>query len=169
MASTIDKEIGSRIAWLRENKGFSQKVAAERLGVAYSTYRNYEDGSRPSHKNINKIIEFYNIRRDWLLHGWGDPFNDISGPINAENSILAGTEQFYDEESVRMIINWAFSTGDGPLMQSLQSFIRMLHVLLGMRQEHFYLKAMAEYQEKAKEKKKQEPSCPDPNIPDNKG
>jgi transcriptional regulator with XRE-family HTH domain len=151
MASIVDKDLGNRIVWLRENRGLSQKVAAERIGVGYSTYRSYEDGSRPSPKNINKITSFYKIRRDWLLHGWGDPFNDVTGwlkdasdSISVQNSILAETDQFYDEESINMIVRIVFISGDDPLMQSLQSFIRMLHALIKTSGELHFLKETSE-------------------------
>jgi transcriptional regulator with XRE-family HTH domain len=53
---------------LREEKGMSQKEAAEALEMPRSTYVHYEDGSNePKISVLIKISAYYDISVDWLI------------------------------------------------------------------------------------------------------
>lgn len=52
----------------REQKGYSQKEVAEKIGVAKSTYSLYESGGRePNVQTIKKIADTFNVSADELL------------------------------------------------------------------------------------------------------
>mgnify|MGYP004452050653 CR=1 FL=1 len=49
-------EVGTRIKEIRKQKGWKQKEIAERAGIPYSTYANYENNKRePPKKQLEKI------------------------------------------------------------------------------------------------------------------
>lgn len=54
--------LGDVIRGLREKRGYTQEVAAKKLGIPRSTYSNYELGKRePDLKTIKEIAEFYSV------------------------------------------------------------------------------------------------------------
>lgn len=53
---------------LREARGFNMKEAAERIGIPYTTYVNYEKGLRePSSETLIAIADFYETSVDYLI------------------------------------------------------------------------------------------------------
>ncbi|HIU78176.1 MAG TPA: helix-turn-helix transcriptional regulator [Candidatus Avilachnospira avicola] len=53
---------------LRKKSGLTAKEAAEKLGLKYSTYSNYENGNRiPSYKTLKLIATYYNLSAEDLL------------------------------------------------------------------------------------------------------
>lgn len=57
---------GSRLKQRRKELGFSQKEAANRVGVSISAYIRYEHGYIPNEKIVGKITEGLQVNRDWL-------------------------------------------------------------------------------------------------------
>lgn len=54
--------IGANLKRIRINKGITQKELAEKVGLVYSSYSNYENGNRiPSKKTLEKIAEVLNV------------------------------------------------------------------------------------------------------------
>lgn len=59
-----------RLRKARENKGYSSKEVAAAIGVAASTYSQYETGSRePDVLKIKKISDFLDVSGDYLILG----------------------------------------------------------------------------------------------------
>lgn len=59
---------GNRLKFLRSEKQLSQKQVADRLGVAVSTYANWEQGRRePSIIDIYKIISALEVQPNDLF------------------------------------------------------------------------------------------------------
>lgn len=57
-----------RIKELREARGEMQKVIAKALGIAPSTYSQYETGKRePDYSTLSKIADYFNVSVDYLL------------------------------------------------------------------------------------------------------
>ena len=57
----------SRLRFCRQQAGLTQKVAAERLEIAFSTYRRYEQGeTEPTISEARHIAEFYGVTLDYL-------------------------------------------------------------------------------------------------------
>ena len=74
----------NRMAELRREKGISMKQAAELLGLPYTTYVNYEKGTRePKSDTLISIAHLYNTSIDYML-GKSDTRidNDILDIVN---------------------------------------------------------------------------------------
>ena len=57
-----------RLKLLRKQKGVSQKVVAEAIGVTLSAYSNYEQGLRePSNQILINLCKYYDVSADYLL------------------------------------------------------------------------------------------------------
>lgn len=53
---------------LRNEKGMTQREAAEKIGVSYSAYQKYESGERELGANsVKKLADYYNVTTDYLL------------------------------------------------------------------------------------------------------
>ena len=57
-----------RLKLLRKQKGLTQKEVAFALGIALTTYANYEQGTRePSVETIIKICKYFDVSSDYLI------------------------------------------------------------------------------------------------------
>ena len=57
-----------RLKELREKKGLNMREAAKQLGLAPSTYHNYETGARePNSEMLIKLANFYGCSIDYLI------------------------------------------------------------------------------------------------------
>ena len=66
-------KIGSRIKACRKDRGYSQREMADKLGLSYSTYSNYENNYRePPSEVINRICDILEIDFPDLV-GVGEP------------------------------------------------------------------------------------------------
>ena len=60
--------MNERLKLLRKQKGVSQKVVAEAIGVTLSAYSNYEQGLRePSNQILINLCKYYEVSADYLL------------------------------------------------------------------------------------------------------
>lgn len=60
--------MNKKLKLLRKQKGISQKVVAEAIGVTLSAYSNYEQGIRePSNQILINICKFFDVSADYLL------------------------------------------------------------------------------------------------------
>jgi phage repressor protein C with HTH and peptisase S24 domain len=67
-----DIEIGQRLKEARKAAGFkTAKIAAESLGVPYSTYSQHENGTRGIVREAQLYVRRYKISLDWLMRGKG--------------------------------------------------------------------------------------------------
>ena len=68
MSSTMKTNLGQRLKELREEKGFTQKQLAEKLGINSVTYLHYEKEQRePPLALLADISRFYGVTVDYLL------------------------------------------------------------------------------------------------------
>jgi len=66
----------TRLKELRNEHGLTQSEVAEKLGIASSTYSNYEQGTRfPDKDNLINLANFYKVSIDYLL---GETDNKLS-------------------------------------------------------------------------------------------
>ena len=55
-------QIGNKLKAIRQQHGKSQKEIAKSVGVAHSTYSNYENGNRtPNMSTLKRIADYYGI------------------------------------------------------------------------------------------------------------
>ena len=67
----------NRMKELREERKLNMKEAAQRLGIPYTTYVNYEKGLRePNSEMLIQIANFYNTSIDYLLGRSDDPVDE---------------------------------------------------------------------------------------------
>lgn len=60
--------ICDRIRELREKTGMSARKFAEEMGMKYTTYYGYENGSRePGSDSIIALAKYYNVTTDYIL------------------------------------------------------------------------------------------------------
>lgn len=60
--------MNERLKLLRNQKGVSQKIVAEKIGVTLSAYSNYEQGIRePNIEIIIALCKYYDVSADYLL------------------------------------------------------------------------------------------------------
>ena len=68
-----------RLAELRNKKGTTQDEVASFIGVARTTYANYEQGTRePDIQTLCKLADLYNVPLDYLLGRSGSPIMETS-------------------------------------------------------------------------------------------
>jgi len=66
--------LGEKLKMLREKRGWTQALAAEKLGVSSQVVSNYErDYRSPDKEALSKIAQIYNCSLDWLLGLTDDP------------------------------------------------------------------------------------------------
>lgn len=82
----------NRIRALRREAGLTQREAAERIGVTYRTYQNYEAGaSTPSSAVLSKLSSLFGISMDMLSSGIASP--ETEQTENKELAALLGEMQ----------------------------------------------------------------------------
>lgn len=68
MSSEMKINLGQRLKELREEKGYTQKQLAEKLGINSVTYLHYEKEQRePPLALLADISRFYGVTVDYLL------------------------------------------------------------------------------------------------------
>lgn len=78
----------NRIRSLRQQKGITMSQAAQALGIPYTTYANYDTGTRePNSEMLIAIARFYGVSVDYLIGNTQDP---KPAPTPAEPDPLAG-------------------------------------------------------------------------------
>lgn len=68
-SQTTNSNLGQRLRDLREKTGSSQKVVAQKLGIAQSTIQRYEQGWTPKGDHLIKLCTFFHVSSDWILFG----------------------------------------------------------------------------------------------------
>lgn len=71
--------LGSRIRDLRERRGLGAREFARRVGMAYSTLMDLENGHSKSTRRLHAIIEELGTTAEYLEHGRGGPGTDVLG------------------------------------------------------------------------------------------
>lgn len=62
------RELGARLAALREEKGLTQKKLASLLNMSGGTISNYENGVHsPDPSTLCRLADFYSVTTDYLL------------------------------------------------------------------------------------------------------
>lgn len=63
-------KLGERLKRLREHEGLTQKQIAQKIGVATSTYQNYERNEREATESfLTRVVSNFRVSERWLLSG----------------------------------------------------------------------------------------------------
>ena len=82
--------LASRLKSEREKLGMNKKEVSEQLGIPYTTYCNYEAGSRePNSEMLKKIANYYSVTLDYLL-GLSDLANSSLQQETSKRSLELG-------------------------------------------------------------------------------
>ena len=88
----------SRIKELRNELNLTQTAFGERIGVAKTTVAGWESGARIAPQvTIRTICQEFNVNYEWLVHGEGDMFVDLSENdliLDFVDRILSGSDPF---------------------------------------------------------------------------
>lgn len=61
-------KLSERLCALRKEQNLTQLLAAEGMGIAFSTYRRYEKNERePTASVLVQMADFYNVTLDYLV------------------------------------------------------------------------------------------------------
>ncbi len=93
-----------RLSEARKKAGYTQEVAADKLGMKRNTYARMERLGNPSFEDLAKITSLYNVSADWILHGE----NDCRGESKS-NYELKSKPPMRLAESGRVLANLPFS------------------------------------------------------------
>lgn len=90
-----NKDFGKRLTFLRAEAGLTQKEAAKKIGVGYSTYQRYESGGMPSQRNIDKIISFFRCTYTWIVLGEGKIYIDVNDKDDSNFCSFLKTKSYF--------------------------------------------------------------------------
>ena len=63
----MESNFASRLRECRKDAGLNPETAAQQMGIAYSTYRRYEQGGTvPDLLTAVKLADFYQVSLDYL-------------------------------------------------------------------------------------------------------
>lgn len=84
-------DIGSRIRWIRERRGMTQKELAEKVGINQSVFNRIELGDRKVRDDeLKRIAEVLDEKTDYLL---GKDTEHGRNKVDAESTISRINEQ----------------------------------------------------------------------------
>lgn len=102
-------EFKDRIRLLRREAGLTQRETAEKIGVTYRTYQNYEGGaSMPSGTVLARLAALFGVRMDMLTEKAETPLRDtvenpeLSALLSEMQALFAGGK-LHDEDKKYVI------------------------------------------------------------------
>ncbi|TCL54256.1 DNA-binding XRE family transcriptional regulator [Kineothrix alysoides] len=82
-------KFGIRLRALRKERKLTQKVLADRLGLATSAICSYEAGTRyPSYEVLIKVAGIFRVSTDYLLGIEKNRYIDVTGLLEEDIEIL---------------------------------------------------------------------------------
>lgn len=118
------KELRTKLLKERDNKKYTQKDFAERLGLSENFVWQIEKGDRiPSDRTIADICREFSVNRIWLETGVGEPFQPkdkreelkaifadvLSGRPSEKNAFIEAVAQLPDDVFPVLVKSWIAS------------------------------------------------------------
>ena len=76
---------GMRMGCIREDSDLSMNKMAKSLGIAPSTWKNYEeDITFPSNELIMKFCKLYNVTPHWLMTNYGNMYKETVNDLDKQ-------------------------------------------------------------------------------------
>ncbi|CCK99421.1 TPA: helix-turn-helix transcriptional regulator [Clostridioides difficile] len=107
-----NKEIGSRLKKIREEKKITQSDFASSLRISRSHLAGLETGAKNfTNRILDDLYNFYGINKDWLLDGSGDKYVDLLEEIDADDEIKEMTRMYLklDDEMKNVVKKFMLS------------------------------------------------------------
>ena len=96
----MNSGVSERLILLRKAKGLTKKALAEEIGLPYSTYFHYEDGSMELKASVLiKLVKFYKVSADWII---GEDGKKNPPPENRREILKGLCEELSDDELKEM-------------------------------------------------------------------
>ncbi len=96
--------IFDRIKELREQTGMSARKFAEIIGIKYTTYYGYENGTRePGSQTVTKICNYFGCTADYLLGLSDDPKGYFDEKETSPAPAKAETKEVTREELISVL------------------------------------------------------------------
>lgn len=101
-----NKEIGSRLKKIREEKKITQSDFASSLRISRSHLAGLETGAKNfTNRILDDLYNFYAINKDWLLDGSGDKYVDLLEGIDADEEIKEMTRMYLKlDDEMRSVV-----------------------------------------------------------------
>lgn len=123
-----------RLKTLRESLGISSKDMAEKIGVAKSTYSQYESGKRePDVEKIKSIAEILNVSTDYLLFGRELPYDTNDIGIQMYKQLDAEDRAEIRGEMKQMLKAPKYNNATGSISDDILSDIKRLGAIVTER------------------------------------
>ena len=115
------KELRTKLLKERENKKYTQKDFADRLGLSENFVWQIEKGDRiPSDRTVSDICREFGVNRVWLETGVGEPFQPkdkreelkavfsdvLSGRQSEKNAFIEAIAQLPDDVFPVLVKSW---------------------------------------------------------------
>ena len=98
----------TRLKNLRNEKQLTQSEVAKKLGIAPSTYSNYEQGTRfPDKETLINLAQFYKVSIDYLLGETDEKLsaNKIAEEIADKPELMEFFETFKENNELKRLFN----------------------------------------------------------------
>lgn len=99
--------IGTRIKEIRKGAGLTLEKFGAKIGITAASISTIENGkSNPSVQTVLMICREFNVNKDWLRDGTGEPFMQLSREENIEayvGSITGGDITDIDESTIKFM------------------------------------------------------------------
>lgn len=86
----------NRIIQIRKEKKYSQEKFAEELGLSRNFINQVENGKKNfSERTIEDICKAFNVNKEWLVNGTGEPYIEKDDTLeNYLGQIAGGNDEF---------------------------------------------------------------------------
>ena len=103
--------LAKRLKELRKKSGITQAKFAEAIGIQRGSVANYEVGkSKPSHENLKKIANIFNVSMQYLVNGEDSAVPKLSNFISMLGNDIAIEPRIYNIEKNLIPIHISFDT-----------------------------------------------------------
>lgn len=113
----------TRLKKLRKEKNLFQSEVAEEIGIASSSYSNYEQGTRsPDNETLIKLAKFFEVSIDYLLGETDEKqtANKVISIISEDQEFLDFYHVFRKNEDIKRIIDHSKNLSDKSIKQILK-------------------------------------------------
>lgn len=113
--------INDRINWVIQDKGLKQKDIAEKILISRAAVSKICSGTNPSTQTVSLFCQEFNVNRDWLENGVGEPY--VSYSREKEIADIVGTLYKLDDESFKFKLISALAGMDEDRLKMFETFI----------------------------------------------